>query len=55
MKRVVAEVPWRFKVMLATVEQGVDLEFLTYLTSKMKSGFLVKIVERGENVVVIIF
>ena len=49
MKRVVAGVLRRFKVVPATVEQGVDPEFLVYLTSKMKGGFPVRIVERDEN------
>ena len=47
MKRVVAGVLRRFKVVPA-FEEGVnhEPEFVSYLTSKMKGGFPVKIVER---------
>nr|AAZ39645.1 cytochrome P450 monooxygenase [Petunia x hybrida] len=45
MKRVVAGVLQRFKVVPA-VEQGVEPEFISYLTAKMKGGFPVTIEER---------
>lgn len=48
MKRVVAGVLRRFKVVPA-IENGADPVFVAYLTSKMKDGFPVRIVERIEK------
>lgn len=48
MKRVVAGVVRRFKVVPA-MEDGADPVFVAYLTSKMKDGFPVRIVERIEK------
>uniref|UniRef100_A0A5B7BF79 Cytochrome P450 94A2-like n=1 Tax=Davidia involucrata TaxID=16924 RepID=A0A5B7BF79_DAVIN len=48
MKRVVASVLRRFRVVPA-VEDGVEPVFISYLTSKMKGGFPVRIEERAEN------
>jgi cytochrome P450 len=45
MKRVLAGLLRRFKVVPA-VEEGVEPEFVPQFTSKMKGGFLVRIVER---------
>ncbi|OAY49824.1 cytochrome P450 94A2 [Manihot esculenta] len=47
MKRVVAGVLSRFKVVPAA-ETGVEPEFISYLTAKMKGGFPVKIEERSK-------
>lgn len=47
MKRVVAGVLRRFKVVPA-VEDGLQPEFLVYLTSKMKGGFPVRVEDRGQ-------
>ena len=47
MKRVVAGVLRRFKVVPAFEKEGVEPEFVSYLTSKMNGGFPVKIVERA--------
>lgn len=47
MKRVVAGVLRRFKVVPA-VENGFQPEMVVHLTSKMKSGFPVRVEERGE-------
>ncbi|XVF71948.1 hypothetical protein PTKIN_Ptkin12aG0081000 [Pterospermum kingtungense] len=47
MKRVVAGVLRRFKVVPA-VEDGFHPEIVVYLTSKMESGFPVRVEERGE-------
>ncbi|XVE72989.1 hypothetical protein DITRI_Ditri11bG0082200 [Diplodiscus trichospermus] len=46
MKRVVAGVIRRFKVVPA-VEDGFQPEFVAYLTSKMKGGFPIRVLERG--------
>ncbi|XP_059433415.1 cytochrome P450 94A1-like [Corylus avellana] len=48
MKRVVAGVVRRFKVVPA-VEEGAEPEFVPLLTSKMKGGMPVRIVERDEK------
>ena len=48
MKRVVAGVLRRFRVVPAMAE-GVEPEFISYLTSKMNGGFPVTIEERGET------
>ena len=45
MKRMVAEILPRFKVVPAVAE-GVEPEFISFLTSKMKGGFPVRIEER---------
>ncbi|KAF8392260.1 hypothetical protein HHK36_022602 [Tetracentron sinense] len=47
MKRVVAGVLRRFRVVPAT-EEGFEPVFISYLTSKMKGGFPVRIEERGD-------
>nr|AYM55626.1 cytochrome p450 [Croton stellatopilosus] len=47
MKRVVAGVLNRFKV-VPVAEDGFEPEFVSFLTSKMKGGFPVKIVERSK-------
>nr|QKK82618.1 cytochrome P450 94A1 [Zanthoxylum armatum] len=47
MKRIVAEVLSRFKVIPAT-EEGFEPEFIGFLTAKMKGGFPVRIEERIE-------
>ncbi|XP_059651086.1 cytochrome P450 94A2-like [Cornus florida] len=48
MKRLVAGVLWRFRVVPAVEEEGVELDpvFISYLSSKMKGGFPVIIKER---------
>ena len=46
MKRVVAGVLRRFKVVPAFEWEVVEPEYISYLTTKMKGGFPVKIVER---------
>ncbi|KAI7992835.1 Cytochrome P450 94A2 [Camellia lanceoleosa] len=48
MKRVVSGVLRRFRVVPA-FEEGVEPEFISYLTSKMKGGFPVRIEERAGN------
>lgn len=47
MKRIVAGVLRRFRVVPAT-EEGVEPVFVAYLTSKMKDGFPVRIIERAD-------
>ncbi|KAK7858359.1 cytochrome p450 94a2 [Quercus suber] len=49
MKSVVAGVLRRFKVVPAFEREAVEPEFISYLTAKMKGGFPVKIVERGQD------
>ncbi|KAK7843938.1 cytochrome p450 94a1 [Quercus suber] len=49
MKRVVAGVLRRFKVVPAFEREVVEPEYISYLTAKMKGGFPVKIVERGQD------
>ncbi|GLU03631.1 hypothetical protein SLE2022_208200 [Rubroshorea leprosula] len=49
MKRVVAGVLRRFSV-VPEVQDGVEPEFVAYLTSKISGGLAVRMEERGENV-----
>jgi len=48
MKRVLAGVLRRFKVVPA-LEEGVEPEFVPQMTSRMKGGLPVRIVERDEK------
>ncbi|CAK9143803.1 unnamed protein product [Ilex paraguariensis] len=48
MKRVVAGVLRRYRV-VPLVEEGVEPVFMSHLTAKMKGGFPVGIVERGQR------
>ncbi|XP_042516578.1 cytochrome P450 94A2-like [Macadamia integrifolia] len=47
MKRVVAGVLSRFRVVPVVVEEGFEPVYVSYLTSKMKGGFPVKMEEKG--------
>ena len=49
MKSVVAGVLRRFKLVPAFEREVVEPEYISYLTAKMKGGFPVKIVERGQD------
>ena len=49
MKSVVAGVLRRFKMVPAFEREVVEPEYISYLTAKMKGGFPVKIVERGQD------
>ncbi|XP_031110520.1 cytochrome P450 94A2-like [Ipomoea triloba] len=50
MKRVVAGVLRRFRVVPVVAENGVEPDFIMYLTSKMKGGFPVTIEERLSSI-----